>query len=210
MESGLAARAMPRVLGMGSRSQAALVSDRDDAALFPAIRILERYGSAKSGRARRVRTACRRRGDPKRSDPPIVDVAAEIAGRDRIDELGLLRRQCHDPEMRPYRDAHVPEDAMPFLDQGVVDRHPGIVDHAVHHSERVGLRYPAVIVDPTRPVAALRCIDLVYRDDLARLGIGAAASTLTANCVRPRMAVSQFNAADGVFSPKLAKPEPNR
>src|SRR5262252_8702081 len=42
--------------GRGSRSRpAALVSDRDDAALFPAIRILERYGSAKSGRARRVR-----------------------------------------------------------------------------------------------------------------------------------------------------------
>src|SRR5262249_22727645 len=52
----------------GSRSQpAALVSDRDDAALFPAIRILERYGSAKSGRARRVRTACRRPPDPTRS-----------------------------------------------------------------------------------------------------------------------------------------------
>src|SRR5215471_21705250 len=50
------ARSMPRVFGRGSRSQpAALVSDRDDAALFPAIRILERYGSAKSGRARRVR-----------------------------------------------------------------------------------------------------------------------------------------------------------
>ena len=47
---------MPRVFGRGSRSQpAALVSERDDAALFPAIRILERYGSAKSGRARRVR-----------------------------------------------------------------------------------------------------------------------------------------------------------
>src|SRR5215471_15099241 len=59
---------MPRVFGRGSRSQpAALVSDRDDAALFPAIRILEGYGSAKSSRARRVRTACRRRGDPKRS-----------------------------------------------------------------------------------------------------------------------------------------------
>ena len=55
LESGLAARSMPRVFGGGSRSQpAALVSDRDDAALFPAIRILE-YGSAKSGRARRVR-----------------------------------------------------------------------------------------------------------------------------------------------------------
>ena len=50
------ARSMPRVFGRGSRSQpAALVSDRDDAALFPAIRILTRYGSAKSGRARRVR-----------------------------------------------------------------------------------------------------------------------------------------------------------
>ena len=61
LESGLAARSMPRVFGRGSRSQAAaLVSDRDDAALFPAIRILERYGSAKSGGARRVRTACRR------------------------------------------------------------------------------------------------------------------------------------------------------
>src|SRR5262245_1949575 len=46
------------VFGRGSRRQpAALVSDRDDAALFPAIRILERYGSAKSGRARRVRAA---------------------------------------------------------------------------------------------------------------------------------------------------------
>src|SRR5215470_6814566 len=56
------------VFGRGSRSQpAALVSDRDDAALFPAIRILERYRSATSGRARRVRTVCRRRGDPKRS-----------------------------------------------------------------------------------------------------------------------------------------------
>src|SRR5215471_2256200 len=50
------ARSMPRVFGRGSRSQpSALVSDRNDAALFPAIRILERYGSAKSGRARRVR-----------------------------------------------------------------------------------------------------------------------------------------------------------
>src|SRR6516165_7445471 len=72
----------------------------------------------------------------------------------------------------PNRDAYVPEDAMPFLDQGVVDRHPGIVDHPVLHAERVGLRYPAVIVDRTRPVAALRCIDLVYRDDLARLRLG--------------------------------------
>jgi len=45
---------MPRVFGRGSRSQpAALVSDRDDAALFPAIRILERYVCAKSGSARR-------------------------------------------------------------------------------------------------------------------------------------------------------------
>src|SRR5262249_43523124 len=36
------ARSMPRVFGRGSRSQpAALVSDRDDAALFPPIRILE-------------------------------------------------------------------------------------------------------------------------------------------------------------------------
>src|SRR5215831_6192329 len=48
LESGLAARA--RCLGF--LAGVAAVSDRDDAALFPAIRILERYGSAKSGRAR--------------------------------------------------------------------------------------------------------------------------------------------------------------
>ena len=60
------ARSMPRVFGRGSRSQpAALVSDRDDAALFPAIRIVARYGSAKSGRAPRVRTACRPCADPR-------------------------------------------------------------------------------------------------------------------------------------------------
>src|SRR5262249_55542926 len=40
------ARKLCFVFGRGSRRQpAALVSDRDDAALFPAIRILERYGS---------------------------------------------------------------------------------------------------------------------------------------------------------------------
>src|SRR5208282_101622 len=38
--------------------------------------------------------------------------------------------------------------------------------------ERIGLRYPAVIVDRTGPVAAFRSIDLIDRDDLARLWLG--------------------------------------
>ena len=65
---------MPRVFGRGSRSQpAALVSDRDDAALFPAIRIFERYGSAKSGRAQ-VGPA------PLRPCAPPIDMISSAGG----------------------------------------------------------------------------------------------------------------------------------
>src|SRR6516164_1610761 len=42
----------------------------------------------------------------------------------------------------------------------------------MHHVERIGLRYPAVIVDRTRPVALPRGVDLINRDDLARLWLG--------------------------------------
>src|SRR5215831_18706969 len=75
------ARSMPRVFGRGSRSQpAALLSDRDDAALFPAIRILEGYGSAKSGRARRVRTACRAHGAGLMLVPALLPLCLSGSG----------------------------------------------------------------------------------------------------------------------------------
>src|ERR1700757_5069388 len=103
------------------------------------------------------------------ADPPIVDVAAEIAGRNRIDEVRLLRRQCDEPEMRSHRDAQVLKDAVLLLHEGVVDRYSGIIDGAMDYSERIRLRYPAVIVDRPRPIAVLCCIDLVDRNHLARL-----------------------------------------
>ena len=61
---------------------------------------------------------------------------------------------------------------MVFLDQQMVDRHSGVVDRAVNDSERVGLRHPAVVIYGARPVAAAGSIDLVDRDDLARLRLG--------------------------------------
>src|SRR5215471_3065394 len=86
---------MPRVFGRGSRSQpAALVSDRDDAALFPAIRILERYGSAKSARARRVRTACRRGSLYLSGTVQRIHYAVELgegAVARRLDEPAVMR-----------------------------------------------------------------------------------------------------------------------
>ena len=106
------------------------------------------------------------------SDPPIVDVAAEIAGRDRIDKLRLFWDHRDESEMRADRDAYALKDAMVFLDQRVVNRHPGVVDCGVDHAERVGLRYPAVIVDRTGPIAAAGSVDLVNHNHFARLGLG--------------------------------------
>src|SRR4030081_101603 len=54
----------------------------------------------------------------------------------------------------------------------MVDRHSGVVDDPVHHAEGGGLRYPAVIVDRPRPVAAARRVELIDRDHLARLRVG--------------------------------------
>ena len=71
--------------------------------------------------------------------------------------------------MRPDRNADVLEDAVIFLDRGMVDRHARVIDRLVHHPERIGLRRPAEIVDRLRPVALTGGVDLVDRADLARL-----------------------------------------
>src|SRR5215471_12972247 len=69
LESGLAARSMPRVFGRGSRSRpAALVSDRDDAALFPApVSGAARRWRAPESRAGRAPTLLRRLAPAPRS-----------------------------------------------------------------------------------------------------------------------------------------------
>src|SRR5258708_12836060 len=74
--------------------------------------------------------------------------------------------------MRPDRNADVLEDAVIFLDRGMVDRHARVIDRLVHHPERIGLRRPAEIVDRLRPVALTGGVDLVDRADLARLRLG--------------------------------------
>src|SRR6476619_4906847 len=81
------------------------------------------------------------------ADAPIVDVAAEIAGRNGVDDISFLRRQADDPEMRPDGNLDVLEDAVVLLDGAVVDRDPRIVDGLVHHAERIRLRRPLKIVD---------------------------------------------------------------
>src|SRR5262249_39326397 len=85
---------------------------------------------------------------------------------------GLARRQAHHAEVRADRDAHVLENALALLHGAVIDRHPRIVDDLVHDAERIGLRHPAEVVDGARPVLLAGGIDLVDRDDLARLGLG--------------------------------------
>src|SRR5260370_42278935 len=66
------------------------------------------------------------------ADPPIIDVAAGIAGRNRIDDIGFLGRQAYYAEMRTYRNAHILQDAVVLLDRGVIDGNARIVDGFVH------------------------------------------------------------------------------
>ena len=46
------------------------------------------------------------------ADPPVVDVAAGVARRDRADEIGLRRRQSHGAEMQPRRHLHIGQDVL--------------------------------------------------------------------------------------------------
>ena len=89
-----------------------------------------------------------------------------------FDDVGLLRRQAHDAEMRPDGDAHVLEDAVGLLHGRMIDGHARIVDDFVHDAERIGLRRPAEIIDRLRPVALSAGVDFVDRADLARLRLG--------------------------------------
>jgi hypothetical protein len=54
----------------------------------------------------------------------------------------------------------------------MVDRNARVVDRLVHDARGIGLRRPAEVVDSLRPVALPARVDLVDRDDLARLGLG--------------------------------------
>src|SRR3954471_15645569 len=58
-----------------------------------------------------------------------------------------------------------------LFDGAVVNRDARVVDGVVNHSERIGLRRPAEIVDRLRPVSLPRCINLEDGDDLTGLGL---------------------------------------
>src|SRR5229473_4080082 len=102
---------------------------------------------------------------------PIVNVAAEIPGRDGVDDIRFLWGKSDDPEMGPDWNSDVLEDAVVLLDGAVVDRDAGIVDGLVHYPEGICLRRPLKIVDSLCPVALPGRIDLIDGDDFARLRI---------------------------------------
>ncbi len=104
------------------------------------------------------------------AQPPIVEIAAEIGRRHRIDHAGLLGRQADHAEMRAHRNGDAAQHAMVLAHRGVVDRDAGIVDARMHHAEGIGLRRPAEIVDGAR--AMVLGVDLVDRHHFALLGLG--------------------------------------
>ena len=103
---------------------------------------------------------------------PIVHVAAEIARRDRVNDVRFLWRDAHHAEMRPDRDAHVLEDVVVLLNGRMVDRHARIIDDLVDDAVRIGLRCPAEVINRLRPVALPAGIDFVDRANLARFRVG--------------------------------------
>src|SRR5262245_22125333 len=110
--------------------------------------------------------------DPALADAPIVDVATEIAWRDRIDDIRFLRRHPHDAKMRPDRNAHVLQDIVVLLDARVIDRHARIIDSLVDDTERIGLRCPAEIVDSLSPISLATGVDFIDRAYLAWFRVG--------------------------------------
>src|SRR5207247_9034401 len=59
-----------------------------------------------------------------------------------------------------------------FLDGGVIDGYPRVVNGLVHHAEGVGLGRPLEAVHSLGPVLLTRRIDFVDRDDFSWLGLG--------------------------------------
>ena len=103
------------------------------------------------------------------ADTPVVDVATSIAGRDRVDDIGLFGRDTHDAEMGPYGDSDVLEHAPVLLHLTVIHRHTGIVNGLVHHAKRIRLRHPAEVVQRSGPIALTGGIYLIDGDDFAWL-----------------------------------------
>src|SRR5439155_15069014 len=106
------------------------------------------------------------------ADPPIIDVAAGIARRNRVDDISLLGRQAYHAEMWAYRNAHILQDAMVFLDRRVIDWNARIVDGFVNYAGGVRLWSPSEIIHGFRPVALAGGVDFVDRDHFARLWLG--------------------------------------
>ena len=95
------------------------------------------------------------------ADTPVIDVAAGVIGRDGVDHLGFGRRHADGAKVRPDRDANIAQDIFILLDGGGVNRHAGVIYRRVHHTKRIGLRRPAVIVDRLGPVALAGGIHLI-------------------------------------------------
>ena len=74
--------------------------------------------------------------------------------------------------MRADWNPHIFQYSVIFLDQAVVDRHPGVIDDLVSDPERIGLGDPLKIVDRHRPVFVAAGIEFVDRDHLARFWVG--------------------------------------
>src|SRR5215207_3881151 len=90
------------------------------------------------------------------ANAPVVDVAPEVAGWDRVDVIGLLWSYANDTEMRPDGDADVLEDPVCLLDRAAVDRHARVIDGLVDHPGWIGLGRPLEVVDCLGPVPLSR------------------------------------------------------
>jgi hypothetical protein len=106
------------------------------------------------------------------ADSPVVDVPTDVVGGNGVDEVRLGWRQPEHSEVGADWDPKVLQDPVLFLDGGVVDGHPRIIDGLVNDTKGIRLGRPREVVDRAGPVLLPGGIELVDGDHLARLRLG--------------------------------------
>ena len=78
------------------------------------------------------------------TEAPVVEIATEIAGRDRINEVAFAGRDADDAEMRPQRNIDSLQNVVATAHAARHHRHARIIISAMDDTRRIGLWFPRI------------------------------------------------------------------
>ncbi len=97
---------------------------------------------------------------------PVVDVAAEVSGRNGIDHVGVCGRYGNEAEVRTCGNANAGKRLIDPADGGVIDGNARVIHGPVHDPEGVSLRRPLKVINRLRPVLFCVSVQFVNCNDL--------------------------------------------